>query len=309
MNTARSTAGVPRSVYLFLLAGVAATSMAAIFIRLAQLDGAPSLLIAVGRLTLSALLISPVVLRRHRGALANLTRTDLLLALASGAFLALHFVLWITSLELTSVLISVVFVTSGPLWVALMEVVFLRARLSRLAVFGLMLATGGGILIGLSGSGDTQPGPQPLLGALMALGGAITVAAYFVIGRKLRARIELLPYIWLVYGIAALLLIALALLTGTSASGMPGSAWMWIALTSLLPQLIGHTSFNYALRYMSATYVSIAAQLEPILSAVAAMVLLGQIPTLLQGVGSALILSGVVTASAAQEQAASKPED
>ena len=309
MNSVRTSAGVPRSVYLFLLAGVAATSMAAIFIRLAQLDGAPSMLIAVGRLTLSALLITPIVLCRHRGALASLTRTDLLLALASGAFLALHFVLWITSLELTSVLISVVFVTSGPLWVALMEVIFLRARLSRLAIFGLILATLGGVLIGVFGGGEAQPGPQPLLGALMALGGAITVAAYLVIGRKLRARIALLPYIWLVYGIAALLLIALALLTGTSASGLPGSAWVWIALTALLPQLIGHTSFNYALRYMSATYVSIAAQLEPILSAVAAMVIFRQIPTLLQGIGSALILSGVVTASAAQEQAARTPDE
>ena len=134
----------PGRVYLVLLAGLMAVSLGAIFARLAQDAGLPSLLIAAGRLTISALLLTPFVLIRHRAPLRELGRRDLTLAAGAGLFLALHFATWIASLEYTSVLISVVLVSTGPLWVALLEVVFLHARLNRLIVVGLGVAFAGG---------------------------------------------------------------------------------------------------------------------------------------------------------------------
>lgn len=291
---------IPVSVYLMLAAGIAAVSLAAIFIRYAQLEGLPSFLIAAGRLTVSALLLTPFALARHWTLIRSLTRRDLLLALGAGFFLAIHFATWIASLEYTSVLISVVFVTTNVLWVAVLEVLFLRVRLAALVIVGLIVAFAGGLIIGVADSGDTAIGSQPVLGALLALAGAIAVAVYLVIGRNLRAKLPLLPYIWLVYGMAALFLIALVVMTGTPVAGYSTAGYFWIVIMALAPQLIGHTSFNYALRYIPATVVGIITQAEPIGAAIAAFILFGQLPLPAQIVGSLLIVVGVIIASVGQ---------
>lgn len=286
----------PGRVYLVLLAGLMAVSLGAIFARLAQDAGLPSLLIAAGRLTISALLLTPFVLIRHRAPLRELGRRDLTLAAGAGLFLALHFATWIASLEYTSVLISVVLVSTGPLWVALLEVVFLHARLNRLIVVGLGVAFAGGLGIAAAGSGGTE-GSNPALGAVLSLIGAITFACYLVTGRKLRGKLPLWPYVWLVYSCAAIFLIALVLVTGTLVTGFPPEGYFWVLLMALFPQLIGHTSFNFALRYLPATYVGIAGQLEPIGSGLVAMIAFGEVPTLGQLAGSALIVTGVLLAT------------
>lgn len=299
-----SRSAFPPQLYLIVLAGVAAVSFAAIFIRFAQAEGVPSPLIAAGRLTIAALLITPTALRRHSDALKGLDRRDLLLAAASGLILAIHFATWIASLEYTSVLISVVFVTTSPLWVALLEVTFLRARLGRLVVIGLLIALAGGMLIGLAGNNDTSTAVDggSLYGGLLALAGAVAIAIYLVIGRKLRAKLSLTPYIWLVYSFAALFLLVMLALSGMPVTGYSASGYLWIVLLALIPQLIGHTSFNYALRFVPATFVSIMTQMEPIGSAVAAFIIFRETPLPLQVVGSAAIFVGVTLATRGQSQ-------
>jgi drug/metabolite transporter (DMT)-like permease len=292
----------PTRVYLILAIGVLAASMAAIFIRYAQADGLPSIFIAAGRLTLSALFLTPFALRSHRADIAGLRRADLLLAGASGLLLAIHFATWITSLEYTSVLISVVFVATSPLWVALLEFIFLHVHLKPIVVVGLLIAVAGGVLIGISGGGDADAGSNPLLGSALALAGAVALALYLVIGRRLRAKLPLLPYIWLVYGCAALFLILLVIITRTPITGYPASGYFMILLLALVPQLIGHTSFNYALRYVPATFVSIATQMEPIGSAIIALIVLQEVPTEGQILGSAAIIAGVALASLGQRK-------
>jgi drug/metabolite transporter (DMT)-like permease len=282
--------------------GVLAASMSSILIRFAQLDGLPSLLIAAGRLTLAALALTPFALRRHRADLAHLSGTDLLMAGAAGLMLAIHFATWITSLEYTSVLISVVFVTTGPLWVALLEFAFLRVRIRQIVTVGLAAAVAGGILIGVTGSPDTSSGSNPLLGGALALIGAIAFALYLVIGRTVRAKLPLLPYIWLVYSITALFLILMLLLNSTPVTGFPVSGYLAIVLLAVFPQMIGHTSFNYALRYVSATFVSVASQLEPIGSALVAFIVFQELPSEWQLIGSAAIVLGVVLASLGQRK-------
>ena len=306
MSHSRSTPS-PR-LYLIVLAGVAAVSFAAIFIRFAQAEGLPSPVIAAGRLTIAALLITPVALRSHRDALRTLDKRDLLLAAASGLILAVHFATWIASLEYTSVLISVVFVTTSPLWVALLEVTFLRARLGRLVVVGLLIALAGGILIGLSGGTESASALDEgsLFGGLLALAGAVAIAIYLVIGRKLRGKLPLTPYIWLVYSFAALFLLALVILSGTPLTGYSAGGYLWIVLLALIPQLIGHTTFNYALRFVPATFVGIMTQMEPIGSAIAAFILFRETPLPLQIVGSAAILVGVALATLGQSQKSAK---
>jgi drug/metabolite transporter (DMT)-like permease len=293
-----------------LIAGVAAVSLAAIFIRLAQAQDVSSLVIACGRLLIAALLLSPAVLRRsdYVDQVRRLTPSERILALVAGVFLALHFATWVTSLEYTTVLISVVLVTTTPIWVALLEVVFLRARLSPLIITGLIVALIGGIVIGLSGEATADVSTSDRIrGAILSLIGAMAVAVYLVIGRRLRRTLALTPYIWLVYGIAALIMCGLLLASDTPVTGYSAEGYLWVALTALVPQLVGHSSLNYALAYLPATYVSLSTQMEPVLSALVAVVVFQEIPGWLQVGGGLIIMTGVLLASISPRKASTEP--
>jgi drug/metabolite transporter (DMT)-like permease len=292
----------PLQAYIVTLIGIAAVSMGSIFIRLAQAEEVPSLFIAAARLTLAALILTPFALRRHANEIRQLGRQDLLLAGLSGLFLAGHFATWVLSLEYTSVLISVVLVNTHPLWVALLEVVFLRARLAKLVIAGLFIGITGGLIVALSGGDAIAIGQNPLLGSGLALAGAVTVAVYFTIGRKLRGSLSLLAYIWLVYSSAALILLVVVLLMGIPITGYSPVAYLWLLAMALIPQLMGHTSFNYVLKFFPATYVSIATQLEPAVSAAVAFFLFSEAPAPVQILGSAIILAGVVLATLGQNR-------
>lgn len=294
-------------VYLILFLGIAAVSLASIFIRLAQAEGLPSLVIAAGRVTIAALLLTPLALARYRRELRGLSRRDLALAASAGFFLAVHFATWISSLEYTSVLISVVFVTTNPLWVALLEFTFFRGRLQRALLIGLALAVGGGILIGLTGEAGSA-GSDPVLGAGLALAGAVAFAVYLVIGRGVRAKLPLVPYIWLVYGWAAIFLSAVVIAARLPIVGYSAQGYFWLVAMAIFAQLIGHSSFNYALGYLSATFIGIATQMESIGGAVAAFVLFRETPLPLQFVGSLLILLGVGAATLGQRDIPNEAE-
>jgi drug/metabolite transporter (DMT)-like permease len=293
-----SPAAPPLRAYIVLAVGLMAVSAAAILIRLALNESVPSLVIAAGRLSLAALILTPITLRRYRAEIRALKRGDVLMLGISGLFLAMHFATWVSSLEYTSVLISVVLVTTTPIWVGLLEVLVLRARLSRGIVIGLIVAMTGGLLIAIYGdTGAAIRTDGAWLGGLLSLIGAMTVAVYMVIGRRMRATLSLLPYIWIVYGIAALLLLAVVIIMGIPVTGYSTTGYLWVLALALIPQLIGHSSFNYALAYLPATYIGLSTQLEPIGSAMLAFFLFGELPTEMQIVGSAVILVGVSIAT------------
>ncbi len=283
--------------YAALLVGVIAVSFAAIFIRLAQDAEAPSLVLAAARLSVATIALTPLVLRRHRAELRASAWRDVSWAVLSGLFLAAHFATWITSLEYTAVVNSVTLVTTSPLWVALLAPLALGERLNRATLLGIALAMGGGILVGVSSAGDPPNRPDPWLGNGLALAGAVAAAFYLMIGRRLRARWSLVTYAWVVYGVAALALIVTVLATRQQVLGLPGQAYLWMVLMGLVPQLIGHSSFNYALGYLPAAYVSLVILGEPIGSGLLAIAFLDEWPVPLQLAGSALILVGIAVAS------------
>mgnify|MGYP005836020711 CR=1 FL=1 len=288
-----------------LLAGIAAVSFASIFIRYAQNEGVPSLVIAAGRLIVASAILLPVVLSRHQQDIRHLKPRDWMFILIAGFFLAIHFASWVTSLEYTAVLISVVLVTTGPIWVALLEVIFLKTRMGFWVIVGIAIAVLGGVVIGTSGSqtGVTMD-LNTLIGGGLALLGALTVSVYVVIGRELRPRVAVVPYIWLVYSAAALFLAVTLLMTQTPVTGYSAQGYLWILVMGLVPQLIGHSSFNYALGYLPATLVSIATQVEPVGSAVAAFFLFSEVPTFAQLTGSLTLVIGVVIAIWGQSRTA-----
>jgi drug/metabolite transporter (DMT)-like permease len=297
---------------LGLLAGILAVSTASIFIKFAQHEGAPSIVIAAARLTIASLVLAPIALTRYRDELRRLTRREWILALLSGVFLALHFAVWITSLQYTSVASSVVLVTTTPLWVALFSPLVLRERLGAAAFAGLALALMGGAVVGLSDACTWQAGTvsqsAPLgvcppaaslfggtafLGDLLALAGAWMAAGYMLVGRKLRARMDLIPYIFVVYGMSAVVLIAIMLGMEESPFGFSPQTYLWFALLALVPQLLGHSIFNWSLKYIPASLVSVTLLGEPVGSTVLAYFILLENPGWIKIGGAALILAGI----------------
>lgn len=297
-ETSVTSTELPANLPFVLIAGVLAISSSAILIRFAQAEGLPSILIATARLMIAAFAMTPFVVRGYWQHISTISQRDLLFAVGAGIFLALHFASWVTSLEYTSVLISVVIVTSSPIWVALLEVFFLRAKLPRRVAIGLVIAIVGGLLIGFGGSSVPSEGSSTDgLGALLSLIGAVTVAAYLIIGRKLRSKMPILPYIWLVYGCAGLALTLILLGSGTPILGYSPTAYVLLFAMAIFPQLVGHSALNYAVGYLPATTVSLITQLEPIGSAILALLLFSEVPLPIQILGSAVILAGVTFAS------------
>ncbi|GAB4515803.1 MAG: DMT family transporter [Anaerolineae bacterium] len=297
----------------FISIGVALVTLtfAAILIRLALDAGMTPAAVAALRLTLASAILTPIVIRRYRGQLMALKRRDYLISLFAGVWMGVHFIMMATAFDLTSILVGQVIVNSGPLWVALMEMTFLKARLSRTVWLGLLVAIVGGLIIGLGGFLTTPPSVQtamveslPLheisgaprsssVGSLFALIGAIAGSIYMTAGRKARAKISLIPYIWLIYTFGALTALLLALASGTSMFGYPLLSYFWVIVLALIPQLIGHSSLNYALGFFPATVVSIATQAITVTSAIIAFFLFAEVPTALDLFGSAIIISGV----------------
>lgn len=290
--------------YIVLAIGVTAVALAAIFIRLALNEQIPSLLIASGRLVLASLILTPMTLRSKLfiQQIRALNRIEIGLIGISGFVLAIHFWAWVTSLEHTSVLISVVLVTTSPIWVALLEIFFLKAQLTRLIFIGLIITLIGSVVIGLSGEATDDTTGNDVLGAGLSALGALAVAIYLTIGRRLRKKLDLIPYIWLVYGCAAIIITVILLFSGTAITGHSSNGYLWIVALALIPQLIGHSSFNYALAYLPATFVSVTTQVEPIGSAILAVFIFDELPGWGQVIGSAIILGGVILASLGQSQ-------
>jgi drug/metabolite transporter (DMT)-like permease len=284
--------------YAALGGGVLIVSTASVMVRFAQGQGVPSLAIAAWRLSIAAAVLLPLVLARSRAELGALARRDWWLAVASGAFLALHFAAWIASLEYTTVASSVALVTTNPIWIAIFSVVVLRERMPgvRALAVGLSLAGSGVILWADAGSvsaGASNPG----LGNALALAGSLTVCGYLLIGRRLRGHMSLLAYIGVVYAVAALCLMVLALLFDTQMAGYPKVAWILLAAMALGPQLLGHSAFNYALKHVSATMIALAVLGEPVGSTLLAWLLFGETVGSVKLGGMALLLGGIFLAA------------
>ncbi len=305
-----------RSTLTFiLLGGILAVSTASIFIKFAQHAGAPSIVIAAFRLTLATLGLAPLALTRYRSELRQLTRREWLLALLSGVFLALHFAFWITSLQYTSVASSVVLVTTTPLWVALFAPLVLHERVGAGHLYRAGAGAGGRHSgqserrLHLAGWFDlTCPaaatffGGTAFLGDFLALAGAWMAAGYMLVGRSLRAKMDLIPYIFVVYGMAAIVLIAIMFGMGESPLGLSPITYLWLVLLALVPQLLGHSIFNWSLKYIPVSLVSVTLLGEPVGSTILAYFILQEQPGWVKISGAVLILAGIWLAARTAEK-------
>ncbi len=274
-----------RVISAILVAGVAAISSSAVLIRLAEAQPA---VIAFYRLFFATLMLAPWAWQQSRE--QKLSFKQLLLGLGAGVFLALHFLLWMTSLEHTSVASSVVLVTTQPLFVFLFSILFLQEKPTSGMWLGLLLALLGSVVVVFIGA---DGGESRLFGNLLALGGAVMMAAYFMVGRQLRKDLPLALYSAVVYGSSSLILALFILISGLPWSGYAPQTWLVFVLLAFVPTILGHNSLNWALKYLPATMVSVVILGEPLGASLLAVLILKEIPTGLEILGSLLTLTGI----------------
>jgi drug/metabolite transporter (DMT)-like permease len=286
---------------LALGAGAVALSFAAILIRLTE---APSIVIAGGRLMVASLVLMPFFWSRFPRMKRELAGRSWMLICLAGAFLAAHFALWIESLKHTSVASSVVLVAMDPIFVAVASPFILREKLS--------LRTGLAVALGLVGTlviaGPSFGSALSTRGNLLALGGAACAGGYLMVGRKVRQRVELLAYIYVMYSVAAVLLVGAVYASGNTLAGLRPASYVFIVLLALGPQIVGHTSFNWALRYMSAPSVAMAILFEPVGASLLAWWILKEAPAMFEVVGGVVILAAIYLAVSEGMRAARTPE-
>lgn len=274
-------------VPVVLAVAILAISLAAIFVRLAA---APGVVIALYRMTLATLVMAPITLRGLRR--TPLRGRALLLTLAAGVLLGVHFATWITSLNVTTVAASVTLVATTPLWVALFAWLFSGKAPTFSVLIGVVLAVGGAAVIGF---GDLGGGTSPLVGDALALAGAASAAGYLLLGRTVqRSGVGLDAYAGVAYAVAAVVLAPLPAVFGFSYGAYPAFTFAWIALLALVPQLIGHNGINYSMRHLDPTLVATTTLLEPIGSTLLALAVFAEVPSALTVVGALILLAGVV---------------
>ena len=286
MERPASAVASPAILYGVLAVGIAAIGAAAIFIRLADAD---AMTIAAMRMSVAAVAVGGLALLTARHQFAAIERRDVPWLALSGVLLAAHFGTWVTSLQLTSVANSVFLVTTTPIFVALGAQVLLRERVGVVMAAALVLSLGGGLVLALgSERGDTHLG-----GDALALAGAVAMAGVLLVGRHVRWRIPLLPYVSIVYGVAALLLLASAGASGATFTGLGADAYLWMVLAGLVPQTIGHSALNWALAHASAAMVAMSTRAEPVIATLLAIPVLGEWPGWVILPGGVLLFLGV----------------
>ena len=273
--------------YFILVIGVISVSTSAILVKVSSADAG---VIAFYRLLFTILLMSPVFLINYRKELKKITLKDWGYAVAAGFFLAFHFILWFESLNYTSVASSTVLVTLQPLFAFLGTYLFFKEKFSKSALLSAALAISGSVVISW---GDFRISGMALWGDLLALMACALVTAYLLFGQNVRKRLSLVTYTFIVYLMSTIVLFLYVLIKGEKLGPYPGEEWIYFLLLAIIPTLLGHTLFNWSLKWLSTSTISMAILFEPIGASVLAYFLLGEAVILSQVIGGGIILLGI----------------
>ena len=283
---------------LAIIIAVIAVSFSSIFIRW---SGAEPLAIAFYRLLFTTLLLLPFVIMRSRVELKNLGGKNIWILLGIGLILSFHFSMWVTSLELTTVASSVILVTAHPILVGSISHFVLKDRLSKLNFAGIFVAIGGVMILTWGDfTGGTLTGDMAL-GDILAFLAGICAGIYILGGRKMRKSISLITYAFLVYLFTTIFLLIECLATSTTLYPLPANEYWLFLLMALIPGILGHTLYNWSLKHVTATVVSVSLLGEPIGSSMLALLLLDEIPGIYVLVGGPIVLIGILMASISKQ--------
>ncbi|BFT71714.1 DMT family transporter [Paenibacillus sp. P36] len=271
---------------VFLLIGIIAISFSAIFVRWSD---APAAVTAMYRLLMTNVLMLPF-LWSYRSEITRIRLRDWLRTAASGIALGLHFLFWMDSLRFTTVASSTAILTLEPIFVLVGAFLLYGQRTNRAAILAMCVAIVGAICIGW---GDFQFSGAALKGDFLSLIGTVAVALHMLWGKGLRERISAFVYSFFVFLFAGLVLAVTNVMTGTSFTAYPAKEWGVFLLLAIIPTVFGHYVFNWLLKYMKASSVSMTVLGEPLGATILAYFLLGEKITAIQLLAGCLLLVGV----------------
>ena len=273
---------------LLVVVGIIGCGLAGVFVKIST---APSSMTAAVRLLWTVLLLSPVTLgsKAFRGELLAIGKKDALLSCLSGLFLAAHFVVWFESLRYTSVAISTTICCTEVVWVTLAFCFILKGSISRKALLAIGVTLLGNVLIAWADLGTASG----LLGDLMSLAAAVLLAAYTVIGRVVRMNVSTTVYTYICYSACAVALVITCLVQGLDFVSYGFSPYLAGLLLAVFSTILGHSIFNWCLKFFTPSFVSASKLCIPITSAVFAFFAFSEVPTVLQFVGCLVILGGM----------------
>jgi len=273
--------------YLVIAFGVFSVSTSAVLVKLAE---APAGVIAFYRLFFSVLLMLPVVLTRNLKDIGGFSLKDLFLSAVSGIFLAFHFILWFESLNYTSVASFTVLVTLQPLFSFAGTYLLYKERITFRTIVSGMVAIFGSILISW---GDFNISGEALFGDVLALIACALITGYLLFGQSVRKRVSLFPYTFVVYSISSVTLWIYVWANGQSFYPYRPQDWIYFLLLAVFPTLLGHTLFNWSLKWVSTNVISMAILFEPVGAALLAFFILGETLKWTQIIGGLIVLSGL----------------
>jgi len=274
--------------YIILFIGVLAVSTSAIFVKLATAEAG---VIAFYRLFFSVLLMLPIFVLKYRKELRLIVKRDWILTIISGIFLAFHFIFWFESLNYTSVASSTVLVTMQPLFAFIGAYLFFKEVITVKAIISAIVAIIGSVIISW---GDFQVSGTALFGDILALIACGLITGYLLFGQDVRKRMSLITYTFLVYSFSSITLLVYVVIKGEALLGHSNSDWMYFLLLAIIPTLLGHTLFNWSIKWISTTAISMAILLEPVGAAILAYYILEEYIMFSQVIGGVIIIIGIL---------------
>ncbi len=297
----------PRSVYVLLLFGLLSISVSAIIIRWASAD-APGEVLAVWRTVFAACLLAPIAVFRSRAEIKSFSAREIGLIIVAGIFLGLHFVFWIGSLYHTTVASASVLVSLSPIFLAVIGFLVLGERPTNIQIAAILVATAGTVMLGWSDLlHPAGTGSNPFLGNSMALFAALLVSIYLLIGRVVRQSRTWLAYVAPLYVVTALTTLVVALSKGIPLFGYDWSLYGLCLAMAVIPQILGHGSLNYAVKYLPAATIGLASLFEPVGASALAYAFFGEVPTVVGTVAMIIILGAVSFAMRFPQRAVAVP--
>lgn len=271
-----------------IFVGVISVSASAIFVKLAD---TPAGTTAFYRMLLSVLIMMPLFLTRHMHELKNLLKKDWFFSSIAGVLLAFHFILWFESLNYTSVASSTVLVTLQPLFAIFGTYFFFKERVSMRGIVAMIVAISGSVLISW---GDLKVGGTAFYGDILALIACAFVTGYMLFGQDVRSRVGLTTYTMIVYTVSTVTLALYVWIKGEVFIVTQPMDWFWFVLLAIVPNLLGHNLFNWALKYVSANMISIAILFEPVGASILAYLVFSEQLIATQYIGGSIVIIGIL---------------
>ena len=272
----------------WILAGTFFTSVSSIIIRFSE---APALAMAAYRMLFTIVMIAIPVLMNNRNEFKTLNKKSYILCVLSGVFLAFHYAFWMQSIQMTTIANSTVLVSSSPIFVAIFNYFLLKEKFNKRMIFGISASMSGTIIIAMGSSGGAQS--SMMLGNLFAFLGAIFVAGYLIIGGIVRKNVSAGVYVFIVYSVSAIILFFMNFITGTPIYPYAPKEFMLFFLLAFCSSILGHTVYNYLVKYYSSTLISVSTLSEPIYASILAMIIFREIPSVHTIIGGIIVIAGI----------------